>query len=348
MALVSSHSQFRYSIGMLLLPGFNSASAFTFLDPFRAANYIQNQKPYHWDFLSLKGGEVNASNESTISATHTISSGQKHYDLIVVNASWAPERFQSGKLKRWLHASSKAGATLAAIDTGAFVLAYSGLLKHYCATVHYEHTTAFSELFPDTQLEDVLYVIDRDRLSCGGGLATADMALRLIQNHQGLELTNSVAKYILKDRHRVGNEIQAEHNPELIGYPMPQKLREAIVLMEQNLEEPLSTSEIAALTHYSQRQLARIFKQHIGITPIRYYINLRLDRARGLITQTDMLIAEVANACGFGTSEQFSRAYKSHFNITPGKDRIEGRIPFQFRSFPSHAGMTSQIGNETI
>ncbi len=324
---------------MLLLPGFNSASAFSFLDPFRVANYIHSRKLYHWDFLSLKGGEVNASNESIVANTCSFSSASANYDLVVVNASWAPERFQSNGLKKWLLDSIRNGATLAAIDTGAFVLAYSGLLKEYRATVHYEHISAFSELFPETSVEDVLYVADRERLSCGGGLATADMALHLIQNHQGLELANAAAKYLLKDRHRMGNEVQAEHNPEPMGYSIPRKLREAVVLMERNLEEPLGTLEIATLVSCSQRQLARLFKRNTGITPIRYYINLRLDRARGLITQTDMLIADIASACGFGTSEQFSRSYKKHFDITPGKDRIEGRIPFQFRSFPSHAGL---------
>ena len=75
------------------------------------------------------------------------------------------------------------------------------------------------------------------------------------------------------------------------------------------------------------------------MTPVRYYINSRLDRARGFITQTDMPIAEVAGACGFGSVAQFSRAYTCHFHIAPSRDRTEGRTPFQFRSFPSHAGL---------
>ena len=109
--------------------------------------------------------------------------------------------------------------------------------------------------------------------------------------------------------------------------------------MESNVEEPLGPAEIAHHLSISQRRLERTFKKNTGVTPIRYYINIRLDRARGLITQTDMLISEVASACGFGTAEQFSRSYSSHFNISPSHDRIDGRIPFQFRSFPSYAGV---------
>ena len=109
--------------------------------------------------------------------------------------------------------------------------------------------------------------------------------------------------------------------------------------MERNVEEPLSSGEIAGNINLSQRQMERLFKRHTGVTPVRYYINVRLDRARGLVTQTDLPLAQVASACGFGTSEQFSRAYSSYFHIAPSRDRIEGRIPFQFRSYPSYVGV---------
>ncbi len=316
---------------MLLLPGFNACAAFTFLDPLRAANYIHGQKHYDWAFLSLGNQPVTASNELVISNVNAFDTAD-HYDLVVINASWAPERFQQGTLQTWLKQLSHQKTTLAGIDTGAFVLAYTGLLKHHRATVHYEHAAAFIELFPETQLEEALYVSDRNRLTCGGGLAAADMALRIVQKQQGLEMANAAATYILKGRHRAGNEQQIPHNLTPVAYAMPEALREAIILMERNIEEPLSPSEIAQYLSISQRTLQRVFKQHTGQTPIRYYINLRLDRARGLITQTNMSVAEVAIACGFGSVEPFSRAYSKHFNIAPSQDRIDGRVPFQLRT----------------
>ena len=74
---------------------------------------------------------------------------------------------------------------------------------------------------------------------------------------------------------------------------------------------------------------------------MRYYLNIRLDRARGLVTQTQMPIMDVAALCGFLRAEQLSRAYVKRFDITPIKDRIEGCIPFQFRNFTDHAGYHS-------
>ena len=326
-----------FRIGMLLLPEFNASAAFSFLDPFRAANYIRGSSLYRWELISADGQPVAASNGAVIGVNGNMSHDEG-YDLVVVNASWAPERFNSREMRNWLGRCVRRGATLAGIDTGAFVLARAGLMDGYRATVHYEHGAAFRELFPRSNLEEVLYVIDRDRLSCCGGAAAADLALRLVQNQNGLELANASAVYLFKGRHRMGNEAQVEHEREPVGYSMPEKLREAVILMERNVEEPLSPAEIATNLSISQKQLQRLFRRHTGVTPVRYYINTRLDRARGLVTQTDLPLAQVASACGFGTAEQFSRAYSTHFNIPPSHDRIEGRVPFQFRSYPSHIG----------
>ncbi len=333
---VNNTHQFR--IAMLLLPDFNGNAAFSFIDPFRAANYIRGINIYEWQWLSMDGKPVLASNGNSVGVTGTISDSAT-FDMVVVNSSWAPERYRRVELKTWFVKCLRHGAMLAGIDTGAFVLARAGLMDGYRATVHYEHSGAFEELFPATSLEEVLYVIDRDRLSCCGGMAATDLALQLIQNHNGLELANASAVYLFKDRFRLGNEAQVKHDREPVGYTMPSKLRDAVILMERNLEEPLSPKEIANVLGLSQRQLQRIFQRNTGTTPIRYYINVRLDRARGLVTQTEMSIAQIATACGFGTAAQFSRAYAKHFQISPSRDRTEGRIPFQFRSYPAYIGV---------
>jgi AraC family carnitine catabolism transcriptional activator len=109
--------------------------------------------------------------------------------------------------------------------------------------------------------------------------------------------------------------------------------------MERNLEEPLAIADIAARVGASQRQLERLFHEHTGAAPLRYYIDVRLDRARGLITQTDLSIRNVAAACGFNSPVHFSRTYKARFGVTPSHDRTAGRVPFQFRSFPNHASI---------
>ena len=327
------------SLGMLLLPGFNSMAAHAFTDPFRAANYLRGTAIYSWPPLSLDGGEVTASNGFSVARTTPFSEADPDLTFLVVNASWAPERFRGRALQGWLRRQARKGAVICALDTGAFVLGYAGLLEGYRATVHYEHIAAFRELFPNTSLEESLFVLDRDRLTCSGGMAAADLALEIIRLQQGFDLANAAGRYIFHERLRSGDEGQLPTTREPVGYAAPPRLRDAIVLMERNLEQPLKITEIVDRLGLSQRQLERLFRVHTGVSPIRYYVDVRLDRARGLVTQTELPIVAVAAACGFANAVQFTRMYKKRFGLVPSKDRIEGRVPFQFRSFPSHAGV---------
>ncbi len=330
-----------YRIGMLLLPGFNSFAAQGFLDPFRAANYLRGERIYGWQLLSPTGGSVTASNGLAIGDTFAFGDLSPEFDLLLVNASWTPEAFQDRALQSWLRQASRHGCLLGGIDTGAFVLAYADLLDGHRTVVHYEHLAAFNELFPAIETEESLYSIDPRRFSCCGGLAAVDLALELIQGRDGIELANTAARYIFHERLRDGGESQVPQALQPVGYQVPAKLREAILLMERNVEEPLTQPELASYLDLSVRQVQRIFKQYVGVTPVRYYLNLRLDRARGLVTQTEMPIMEIAALCGFVRAEQFSRAYSKRFDITPMRDRIEGRIPFQLRNVTDHAAYHS-------
>ena len=326
------------TIGMLLLPAFNGMAAHAFIDPFRAANYLRGNELYQWQFLSLDGADVTASNGIVTGNTQCFATTEAAFDFLVVNSSWTPEKFRDRSLQRRLRRFAKRGTLLVGIDTGAFVLAFAGLLEGYRATVHYEHMASFRELFTHTALDPVLFVTDRNRLTCCGGLAAADLALEIIRRQHGIDLSNATARYIFQDRLRPGEDQQQSRSHEPVGYAVPERLREAISLMERNLEEPLRLSEIAHYVGVSQRQLERLFGKHTGVTPVRYYINIRLDRARALITQTELSVAETADACGFNNAEPFTRAYKQHFGIVPSQDRTTGRIPFQFRSFPGYKG----------
>lgn len=322
---------------MLLLPNFNGMAAHAFIDPFRAANYLSRRLAYRWDLLSLKGGDVTASNGFSLGGTGAFADAGDGFDLVVINASWTPEEFSQPKLLGWLRRLARNRTTLCGIDTGAFILAHAGLLRGHRATVHYEHVAAFRELFPQIEIDESLFVSDRERMSCAGGVAAVDMALEIIRQQQGTDLANAAARYIFHDRLRAGREGQLSAKYEPVGYTVPERVRNAILHMERNIERPLRQAEIADRLGISQRQLERLFLKFTGMSPARYYLNVRLDNARGFVTQTEMSMSQIAYACGFGGAGQFSRAYRSRFGLPPGQDRVEGRIPFQFRSFPIHA-----------
>lgn len=324
-------------IGIVLLPSFNALATMALLDPLRAANYLHGSNLYTWELFSPGQAPIKASNGFVMGEVSSITTAPSDLDTIFVSSSWAPEQYKTKLLSKWLKARAADGTVLGGIDTGAVLLAHAGLLNGYAATVHYEHLAAFKELFREITVSEALFVMDRDRFTCCGGHAASDLSLELIRLQHGMDLANAAARYIFHDRLRTASEQQMPTRHEPIGYAIPRKLRQAIVVMERSIEDTAPMADICESAGLSQRQLARLFHTHTGVSPIRYYLDLRLDRARGLVTQTTMSVLEISVACGFSTPGYFTRAYKSRFGIPPLRDRVEGRIPFQFRSFPAHA-----------
>lgn len=325
-------------LGFVLLPNFNALATLAAIDPFRAANYLSARKVYEWTLLSLDGELVRASNGVDFAVDAGISA-RPSLDTVFVCSSWSPESFHDRQLFGWLRHLVRSGATIGGIDTGAVVLAHAGLLNGYRATTHYEHLDGLAEVFPEIEVSNQIIVFDRDRITCCGGTAAVDMALELIRLQQGPELTNAAARYIFHDRLRSPNESQLHPVHEPVGSTVHGKLLSAILSMERNIEQPVKLPQLAKEAGLSLRHMERLFRDHTGATPARYYLDLRLDRARGLITQTELKVLEVAIACGFKSAEHLARAYKQRFGVSPRDDRIAGRTPFQFRAVPLHASV---------
>lgn len=319
---------------IIVTPNFNLAATVGFLDPFRAANYLDGNILFRWDIASATGGEIFASNGISIATRPLREVGSQRQDIVIVSASWAPESYNSaplhGALQRW----ARSGTTMGALDTGAFILAEAGLLKGNRATTHYEHIDALKELYPDTDVSEDLFVFDGRRVTCCGGSAATDFALHIVRGMQGDSLVNATARYLFHQNLRPQGASQNPANVEPLGSTAPAILKRAIKLMEEHLEEALSIPQLCRRLQLSQRQLDRLFALYVRKSPVLYYRDIRLDRARGLVTQTDMRLSEVAVASGFPNQSHFSRAYRERFGLSPRTDRVEGRVPFEFRAWP--------------
>ena len=324
------------SVGVIVMPNFNLAATVGFIDPFRAANYLDGRTHFRWVIASLAGGVTVASNGLSIE-TKTIGAIQEASpDIVIVSSSWTPELHTSPVLQSSLRGWARSGVTLGALDTGAFILAKSRLLTGKSATVHYEHLDAFRELHPDVQASEQLFVFDGHRMTCSGGTAAVDFALHIIRRTRGDALANSAARYLFHERLRPLGTRQNAYPTEPVGSTVPLLVRKAVQVMEDNLEIPLSIPDICEHIGISQRQLDRVFQRFAQRSPATYYRDIRLDRARGLVTQTGMPLSEVSVASGFSSQVHFSRAYRERFGIAPRKDRVAGRIPFEFRAWPLH------------
>ncbi|WP_221739977.1 GlxA family transcriptional regulator [Stutzerimonas xanthomarina] len=321
---------------IVIFPYFNAAATTAFVDPFRAANYLSGKTCFHWEFASLEGGLVRASNGMDLSTQSLGGLRDESWDLVVVSCSWTPEKFSTPQFLSLLRNWANKGCMLGALDTGTFLLAEAGLLNGKRATGHYEHIDALIELYPEVDIVEDLYVFDQNRITCCGGAAGTDVALQLIRNMHGETLANEAARYVFHPEFRPGSTRQNPEDHQPMGHTIPIAMTQAIKLMETHLEDVISIPDISERVGISQRQLDRLFRQIAHKTPALYYRDIRLDRARGLVTQTSMPLTKVGVASGFPNQSHFCRAYRERFGITPSQDRHEGRVPFDYRAWPMH------------
>jgi transcriptional regulator GlxA family with amidase domain len=182
-------------------------------------------------------------------------------------------------------------------------------------------------LYPDTDevseraiFTPHLFELDGNCITCCGGTASIDFALTLIHGIYGATLEAQIKEALCVDRIRGPAERQRLALQARFGVLQP-KLSEAVTLMEANIEEPLATDDIASLVGISRRQLERQFKQYLGSVPSRYYLELRLQRARQLLLDSHHSIVQVGLMCGFSSGSHFSTAYGALFGITPREER---------------------------
>lgn len=186
--------------------------------------------------------------------------------------------------------------------------------------LHWRWQDDFTEQFPQVTATSQLFEWDRERLTTCGGLAVLDMLLEMLARDHGSELAAAVAEELVLERIREGSERQRVPLRNRLGASHP-KLTQAVLLMEANIEEPLTTDEIAQHVCVSRRQLERIFKQYLNRVPSQYYLELRLNRARQLLQQTSTSIIQIGLSCGFSSGPHFSSAYRNFFGVTPREDR---------------------------
>ena len=222
-----------------------------------------------------------------------------------------------------LRRAHRAGARIGAICTGAEILAAAGLLENRRATIHWENRDSFAELHPDVTLADTVYAVDGRLVTSAGGTAAIDLMLRLIAQDlgpAGERLAGILADQMIHTQIRTESDAQRLSIPTRIGV-RHRRLAQVLHRMEETLEEPLSPATLAAEVGLSTRQLERLFRRYLGRSPKRYYMELRLARARKLLLQSDMSVIDVAMACGFTSPSHFSKCYRAQYGITPYRER---------------------------
>ena len=303
----------------LTLPNYSMIALSSAVEALRMANRVTKQDVYEWSLASLYGNPVAASNGLTLSPVISVDK-MGPANIVFVCGGVNVEHAVTSDLLSALRRLAQRHVSLGSLCTGGYALAKAGLLDKYKAVIHWENMSALQEEFPRVIFSDQLFAIDRDRYTCTGGIAPLDLMLNIIKDHLGRDIAPMISEQFILDRIR--NDQDRQHIPlqARVGL-FHENLIEAAALMEANIEEPLSLDEIAALVGVSRRQIERLFKRYVGQVPTKYYLDMRLRRARELLLQTAMSVMEIAVACGFQSPPHFSKCYRNMFGHTPSAER---------------------------
>lgn len=306
-------------VGFLLEPNFAMMGFAAGIEPLRQANRLSGKQLYRWKLVSSDGKPVKASNGIALAADHSLAD-PVDFDAVYVCGGLDSPILRDRAVFAWLNRLARHGCRIGSISGGTYAMARAGLLNGYRCCIHWEYFQPFREEFPDLDVSDDIFEIDRDRATCSGGTSALDMMLHLIRLKHGHDLAMAVAEQAIHTQVREADHRQRLTPAARLGVTHP-KLLSVIALMEQNLEVPLDRADLAKRVGLSVRQVERLFHKYLDTRPMRYYLALRLARARLLLTQTDHSILDVALACGFETASHFSKCFHAAYDRTPSNFR---------------------------
>lgn len=305
----------------LLLDGFSHLSFTCAVEPLRLANRASGEELYTFTLASENGQSATCLTGFKL-AVDTDFANLPKCDRVFVLASYDMQFGMTPALKNALRRIRTQGTQLGGLCSGAWILAELGFLDGQRAALHWEFHDSFRETFPDTEVVRSVFVSNQKIVTAAGGTANVDLMLNLIGKEHGEDLAISVADQM------VHNTIRDETVDQRISFQARVGVRNAhlanaVEIMRNSLEEPVSTTVIAHQIGISTRQLERLFRKHLEVTPKRYHTDLRLERARQLLMQTEQSVTEIAVACGFESTGHFSKVYRKRYGSAPNHQRVK-------------------------
>ena len=303
----------------LLLGEFSQLPFSCAVETLRHANRFSDYVVYDWALVGIGGEFATASNSIEIKLDFGLEDTKRN-DVIVVCGGLNIRKQTTQPILNWLRKEARKGTQIGSICTATYALAKAGLLNGKRSTIHWENLDSFEEEFPEVDLQKTVFTMDGNRFTAAGGVSPIDLMLSIISKDMSQDAANWVADQMIYNSARTEKDGQRLSIPTRIGVRHP-KLANVIKMMEENIEEPISPSLLAQEVGMSTRQLERLFRRYLDRSPKRYYMELRLQKARNLLMQTDMSVINVALACGFTSPSHFSKCYRSQYDTTPYRER---------------------------
>lgn len=309
----------------LLLDSYSVFEVAAVTECFNLANRMDGQIRYIWQTMSVDGTCPSSSSGMSIDVDSDLINLSKK-DTVVIFGGCNLSSIENTRLINWIRRQIRFGVTFGAVNSGSFSLGKAGTASGLKVAVHWNFRNVLREMFPDLDVSNSIIHVEENHFTCAGGAVVLEMTLQLIERDFGKSVSNWVADQMILGVPRTEDRNQLQFQNASIG-KRNLKVAEAIEVMRDNLEIPLSTSDLASQVGITCRQLERLFARHVGTSPKSYYVKLRAEHARLLLLHTDQKVFEVAISCGFATSAHFSKIYKKHFGIAPSSHlAIEGKM----------------------
>jgi transcriptional regulator GlxA family with amidase domain len=310
---------------ILVVDGVSLTTVSTALEPFQQVNTMLGEGRFHIQLVSLESTDPMTSAGVPIPC-HLTSTDvlaklnlQNRPDLLILCCGQMTPPINQASAGKFARKIARQNVPIFALGAACFIAAKTAMIKGGKCATHWKMTSSLAEQFPAIEVQNVLYVLDECISSCAGEFATFDMILALIERIFGSRMSGEIRHHFIAAGQRSGDSQQRLSGDAFVCED--ERFQKALSIMMDNIEVPVAISEIASRLGYSIRQIERIFSRNGFESPHRYYINLRLNRARQLIEQTNMSFTEIALASGFDSSSSFSNRYKLKFGAPPKEHR---------------------------
>ncbi|WP_237152043.1 GlxA family transcriptional regulator [Oryzibacter oryziterrae] len=314
----------RLSVGFILADNFTLSAFALFVDQLRLAadeGDLSRQINCSWSIMGARPEPVRSSCGVGIERTSPFTEPERFDYIAVVGGILHAGRQVDDATIDYLRRAARAGVPLIGLCTGSFVLARAGLMTGRRICVNWYHYQDFLNEFPHHHpVADRLFVVDGDRITCPGGGSVADLASYIVEKSLGRAIAQKSRQILVLDQARPGTA--AQPHPPLADSISDERVRRALLIMEQHLADPLLIADIATRLKLSTRQLERLFHSVMGIKPAAFYRSLRLKYARWLLDNTDRSVTDIALESGFSDCAHFSRHFKALHGISPSDIRI--------------------------
>jgi AraC family transcriptional regulator, glycine betaine-responsive activator len=309
-------------LGFLMFPGFPMACLTSAIEPLRAANEIVGRKVFTWQLVAETLAPVRSSAEVRFEPDVTLATCDDVHQLYLLSpptGKFVDAKRGSARL-RWL---DRTGVVLGAFSGGIFPLSRAGLMEGRGCSVHWCYEAAFKSEFPKVNASETVILRDHRRITASGAGAVFDLMLRLIEEKLGRQCMTEVACWFQHPFMR--DEAASQKVPMPRGSSIAERLtpvvREALRLFENHIEDPLRIPDVAAAVDVSGRHFERLFKRETGLSPLRFYRNMRLSKARQRLLYSDDSISDIAKSVGYPKSTPMARDYKALFGVSPKEER---------------------------